>query len=302
MLEDLESGREIAHACDRLLDIAEARRVLPTPVDRLVAAAELTEPEQSALSPNAISRLPKHLREVVDRLGRKVHAVLDRREKEVHLNPQIDHAGQAAFKRLHEVIHSALPWQDDLAYADDRLTLSPAVKQLQEQEANQGAAELLFQREFFREVASDYRIEFATVVELHNLFGSSIHAAFRRYAESHRGTVAGVVLEADPCQREPLTFRRREAVCSSGWRERFEDPRTWPLRLEQGTFGFVEQAQAVSGHSAATGSWSWPNLNSEPVGLGVEAFHNHYHTFVLIWKPQREVFKRRRRVIVPEAA
>jgi hypothetical protein len=48
--------------------------------------------------------------------------------------------------------------------------------------------------------------------------------------ETHRGAVAGVVLGPGPCERDPLTFRRREAICSNAWRNRFEDPAVWPPR------------------------------------------------------------------------
>lgn len=51
------------------------------------------------------------------------------------------------------------------------------------------------------------------------------------YVETHRGALAGVVLSAEPTNRDPLTFQRREAVCSSAWRERFEDPVCWPRAL-----------------------------------------------------------------------
>ncbi len=44
MLGDLKSAKDIARATERLLAMAEARGRLPTPVDDIVAAAELAEP------------------------------------------------------------------------------------------------------------------------------------------------------------------------------------------------------------------------------------------------------------------
>ena len=49
-------------------------------------------------------------------------------EREIHLDPSIDHPGQIAFKTLHEVTHDILPWQRELGYADDDATLSPATR------------------------------------------------------------------------------------------------------------------------------------------------------------------------------
>src|SRR5690349_21460334 len=68
VLEDLASGREIAHATERLLRIAEADGRLPTPVEDLMAAAELRQPEESVLSDSAISQAPAHLRKAMAKL------------------------------------------------------------------------------------------------------------------------------------------------------------------------------------------------------------------------------------------
>lgn len=43
------------------------------------------------------------------------------------------------------------------------------------------------------EMASDYAVSGGSVIELAERFGSSIHAAFRRYMEPQRSGVAGVV-------------------------------------------------------------------------------------------------------------
>jgi len=146
----------------------------------------------------------------------------------IPINPATDHVAQKAFKRLHETSHELFPWQHigdgQAGFADDKFTLSPKTTDLFEQEANQGAAELLFQRLRFTEIAADYQIGCATIGELADKFGASKHASFRRYVETHRGAIAGVVLEARPHSKAPLAFRRYEAMCSSGWTQRFEHP------------------------------------------------------------------------------
>jgi hypothetical protein len=156
------------------------------------------------------------LRGILGSAKGKVHAVLDRRTREVHINPELDLVGQRAYKRLHETSHDLFTWQHvsdgKTGFADDEMTLSPKTTILFEREANQGAAELLFQRERFADIAKDYAVSCAAVLELADMFGSSRHAAFRRYVETHRGSVSGVVLGRGPCDRDPLTFRRREAI------------------------------------------------------------------------------------------
>jgi hypothetical protein len=302
VLEDLPSGSEIKRLTENLLRRADVVGRLPTPVDDLLAAAKLVEPANGFLTPGAIAEAPAHLRAVLRAVSRKVHAVLDRKTREVHLNPQTDYTGQGAFKRLHEVSHELFYWQhadggsERPGFADDAFTLSPRVTALFEREANQGAAELLFQRDEFARAAADYRVSFAAIVELAQLYGSSIHAAFRRYVESHRYEVAGVVLGPKPAQYEPLGFCRREAVCSTSWRERFDDPASWPRTLIVSPYGFVGEAQRAAGLGAPAGTWRYVDRDNQPVDLRVEAFHNTYNTFVLLWRPRREAFKHRRQL------
>jgi IrrE N-terminal-like domain len=207
---------------------------------------------------------------VLARVSSKVHAVLDRRTREVHVNPATDLAGQQAFKRLHETSHELFSWQHIDAggdgFADDRWTLSHRTHVLFEREANQGAAELLFQRERFTHMAADYAVSFASIIELADTFGSSIHATFRRYVETHRGALAGVVLATGPCERKPLAFMRNEAVCSKAWRARFDDPALWPGVLREQPFGFVEQARACRALGSPEGEWTYPDRDNESAG------------------------------------
>jgi len=298
VLEDLDSHAEIARLTDALLRRADAYGRLPTPVGDILAAASLDEAPETFLTAKSIAQAPEHLRGLLRGMKGKVHAVLDRRTREVHINPELDLDGQRAYKRLHETSHDLFTWQHigdgEDGFADDAMTLSMKTTILFEREANQGAAELIFQRDRLASIASDYTISCATVVELANKFGSSRHAAFRRYVETHRGAVAGVVLNAGPCAREPLTFRRREAVCSPSWRERFEDPTVWPRTLTAEPFGFVEQARAAGALGLPEGEWRYPDRDNEMTTLKVEAMTNTYRTFVLVWVPRRELLKRRR--------
>jgi len=304
VLEDLPSHKDISQLTDRLLRQADAYGRLPTPVADILAAAELVEAPQTFLSASSIAQAPAHLRGILSRMSGKVHAVLDRRTREVHVNPATDLAGQQAFKRLHEASHDLFTWQhiDDgqNGFADDQWTLSPKTQIVFEREANQGAAELLFQRERFATIASDYSVSSGAVIELAGCFGSSIHAAFRRYVETHHGAVAGVVLAPGPCEHEPLAFTRKEAICSESWRTRFEDPAVWPRVLRADPFSFVDQARACAAFGPPTGEWRYLDRNNEMTTLRVEAMNNTYRTFVLVWLPQRERFKRRR--VIAKAA
>src|SRR5579872_6991267 len=99
MLEELECRVEIARLTDRLLQRADAYDRYPTPVEDIITAARLTEPRQSVLSDFILAQAPRHLREAVAPLRRKIHAVLDRKAREIHLDPNLDSDAQRRFKR-----------------------------------------------------------------------------------------------------------------------------------------------------------------------------------------------------------
>lgn len=290
-------GSAVAPLCqeaERLLQIAGVNRALPTPVEDLVAAAGLRPRNQNVFSEDVLARAPSELREAVRCLVGRVRAMLDRREKEVYVSPAITHEGRRNFQTLHEVAHEILPWQSALAFADDDLQLSWATRIRFEQEANQTAAELLFQRALFTSMASEYEIGMAAVIELSEMFGASIHAGFRRYVETHRAPICGVVIDCKPIRTDPLAHVRREPVASAGWAERFVSPFGWPKVLEQTSYPWLDQARHAHLWGDATAQWRLPNLSNETESLSVELFSNTYSTLVLIWVPQRERLKRRR--------
>jgi len=298
MLNDLESGVEIARLTDTLLRQADAFDRFPTPVEDIVAAASLVEPEHSLLSDFVLAQAPRHLREAVAPLRRKLRALLDRKAREIHLDPDIENEGQRRFKRCHEVSHDLYPWQHALGFADDDTTLSFATHVLFEREANQGAAELLFQRDRYRSAASDYSIGIAAVIELAELFGVSIHASFRRFIETHRHSVAGLVLDASPQSTSPLVYKRYEALQSEAWTRQFGPATSWPGVLRADPYSFVQSAPgARTSFSPPRTTFVMPDLNHTQQTANVELFWNSYRTFTLLWLPRREALKKRRVLI-----
>ena len=223
------------------------------------------------------------------------------REREIHLDPSIDHPGRVAFKTLHEVTHDMLPWQRELGYADDASTLSHETRRLFERQANVGSAELLFQRDLYRDMAHEYTIGLAAVFDTANKFGSSRRAALHRYAETHRAAVVGVVLDISPAETERLVYRRREVVPSKKFKEQFGPARTWPNVLRSPPYTFLSEcANARVSDSVVRTRVVLPDLNNTCQELEVELFSNSYNLLVLIWMPRRE--RGRRRTVMGAAA
>jgi hypothetical protein len=297
MLGDLEAADEIGRQVDRLLRAADAYGRFPTPVEDIVSAAALSQADEYVLDDSLIAKAPAHLRALLRSAKHKIQGLVDRRERVVHVSPAIDHDGKRRFIILHETTHDILPHQQDLLYADDNETLSPSTKRLFEREANQGAAELLFQRDRFARDANDLEVSIAAVWELADRYGSSFHAALRRYAEAHPRAVAAIVLERTPHRSHPPTWRREEVMATPAWTARIGSP-TWPRNMASDAYPFLA-ALDLQGFD----QWTLLDLAGSPVSIRVEAFQTPYNSFLLLWIPpgRRLLPPRKVRMVVETA-
>jgi hypothetical protein len=294
MVQEVPGASDIRKEAQRLLRRAEVKGELPTPVGRLVEAAGLSQPKHSMLADLALNEAPERLRRPMRRLRLKVRALLDRQEREIHLDPTMDHPGQRAFKTLHEVIHDTLPWQRELGYADDDASMAPSTRKLFEWQANFGGAELLFQRDLFADMAHDSTIGLATAFDLAETFGGSRRAGLHRYAETHRGQVAAVVLDISPIQAGVLAYRRREVVLSNAFAAQFGQATSWPQILRSPPYTFLIEAEnARRSSGSVTAQLLLPDRNNECQRLDVEIACNSYNLLVLISRPRSERGKRK---------
>ena len=149
----------------------------------------------------------------------------------MHVDPSIDNKARRHFVALHEVTHDLLPWQRELGYVDDDMTLSDNVRRTFEREANQGAAEMFFQGARFAKMAADYEIGMGAVSACIEKTGASLRATMRRYAETHRHAVCAIALPSSPCQLDAAGLPRLEVSPSAAWAQRFG--RRWPQLLDR---------------------------------------------------------------------
>lgn len=296
MIDDLDSGQDIKRHTEALLAKASAQDVWPTPVDELVSASKLkVSQDVSPFSEAILKKAPKYLKRAVGMVkSGRINAILDRQERVVHVDPTIDNAAREKFLKLHEVGHDILPWQADLAYADDLAVLGRGTRRLFEREANQAAAELYFQGHRFSKMADQYRTGLGAVEELKRTVGSSLRATLRRYAEDHKGEVCGIYLEASPCQDDPLAYRRLEVSQSQAWLDRFA--MTWPRKLEVEAFPFLQAIDAPE--VGLGGDLRWPDSNFELVEIRAEAIKTGFGIALLVWMPHRQLLKRKRKLEV----
>lgn len=293
MLSDLDNGDDIAASVERLLAVAEVNERLPTPIEDIVAAAGLVKTDEVLLSASMIAKAPKHLRKLLSSASRKIVGVLDRRERVIHIEPSSS-KGRENFVTCHEIAHDIFDWQRDLqVLGDTSQTLRASVTNRFEREANQGGAEILFQRDLFQRIASDYPIDLATPVELSNLFGASLHASFRRWVEGLDVAACGLVMDTtlDSRGRRP----RFEHIDSRRWRRQF-GPHRLPTRISLEDYPFAAS-------NRGEGDFVLTDRAGDPIELGWQTLSTPYRTFALVWVPTKVSFvarhRRRATLVIP---
>jgi IrrE N-terminal-like domain len=129
------------------------------------------------------------------------------------------------FSIFHEIGHCVLPEHHMKFFVDTDRTLSFWTKVRMEREANQFAADLLFQGKLFSEQAIGLNTSLSSIIELAPQYGASFEAAFRRYTESHVVPCALIVYDkvaqSDESFVEDDSFRVQYMVSSPSFRKRF---------------------------------------------------------------------------------
>jgi len=99
------------------------------------------------------------------------------------------------FSVFHEVAHCVLPEHNSKLFVDTDQTLSWWSKVRLEREANQFAADLLFQGRRFTDQALSRDVSVKSVLDLAPQYGASYEAAFRRFTENHTFPCALIVYQ-----------------------------------------------------------------------------------------------------------
>jgi hypothetical protein len=131
------------------------------------------------------------------------------------------------WNEIHEVVHSLIPWHDDVMHGDNKHTLLPDCHEQVEAEANYGAGRLLFLRDRFIIEARDLPITINSVQALHRGFGNTISSTLWRFVESVgvERPMIGMISCHPHASRRPSDFDPakpcRHCIQSSGFAARF---------------------------------------------------------------------------------
>lgn len=166
-----------------LLREADALGHVPTPLDELTGVARLVYAGEIELSLAERKSLVRKLgRTMLDRILAGLEGMINFRSREIWLKPDLV-VVRRRFVHAHELGHNILPVHRQLAYLDDRGTLSPAVQETCEREANQAAIELLAQGPRLVAEADDTPLVARSVEQLAGRFEISLQATARRISE-----------------------------------------------------------------------------------------------------------------------
>jgi Zn-dependent peptidase ImmA (M78 family) len=176
------------------------------------------------------------------------------------------------FGIFHEIGHFISPEHRDL-FTDTDATLSWLNKVRMEREANEIAAELVFQGNRFTEESLNAATSIRTVLELAPRYGASYESALRRYTERHVLPVALAVFDKVPRDsgdehEDEIEFKLQYTITSPTFRRKY--------------FSALASKEPVS-QSDFFGDRSYPN-DIEEQRLTVEAGDGH------AWNFETEIF------------
>lgn len=292
---------DIARQARLLLRDAEVGEKLPTPVDDMVECAGLVvsndaaldedyadyfgvrEEYQKALGATSYAALKSALR--------KTWGLIDLIDNIIYLDRAVSQQKQE-FLKLHEVGHKMLPWQHaTFLLLDHKATLAPDIKALFEREANRFAAEALFQGDRFTRQSRDLPLELETPLWLARCYGSSAHAAIRRFVEvSHRCCAVLILRPPKSGRSDNPSFGVAYEVRSSAFATRFEGAR-FPARLGPGS---VLGAAMLTGRRYVRGDGLLlPDRDGRRTECGFQTFQNSRNAFALVF-PLSETMRRSR--------
>jgi len=276
-----QSEVEIVRRANRLLIRGDCVGVLPTPVEQLYEIAKVKEIKLDRSEAASIwSRFTKRARQLVMNVINEVRGAADLKKRVVFV-PQDDTKPRLLFARAHELGHRMLDWHHvNPDYLDSTHTLSQRCKDYFELEANLFAAETIFQGQRFRDMARQYRPEFASIFELATRHGASRHATFWRFFEVHDEPVAGIFYF--PARRGWTP----EAIQAGFTLQKVLHSSAFGLRYGAVTFdgrlNFQHSwAQARTAHEPVAGEMPL-NIDGRPMSFLWESYWNGYFLMVLL--------------------
>lgn len=266
-----------------LLLEADALGEFPTPVDRLVTTAKLAVNENISLGKDEsfISKLTGRIGKVARphiHSMKKVLGLLYVPAGEILLDHD-QHPQKKKFIKLHETGHGCLPHHRKMYefMEDTAQEIHPDVDDTFEREANNFAAETMFQLDKYEIMAADYQVSIETPMTLSKTFGSSVYSSMRRYVQTHFGAVALAVY--DKLQEGSDHFQLRRASMYSGPFIKQFGMVNFPNPCSQNHFiGDLLRTAKLQKHHVC----GMRDLNGDTHEVAMHIFCNSYEKFIML--------------------
>lgn len=192
-----DTSPELITLADRSLRRAGALGKLPTPIEDLIRAANVTaETDTEGVVQRFLSTLNEQSRSWFSSAIQKMRGIADLRQRAIYVPS--DKAPRQLFASAHEFGHEEIPWHQVITnevaafYADDDYSLGPNVQHKFDIEANFFASEIIFQGKRFITRARDYKPSFEAVFLLADVHGASRQATLHRYVEAQDEILAAI--------------------------------------------------------------------------------------------------------------
>ena len=213
----------------RALEEAGVMGILPTPVDQVLAVAQVEEVTEDVLNEPFLAGLRRKAGKSLKQAVTKVMGVFDAVASLVFID-QLLVPVKKRFVRLHEAAHAFLPWQRPMyrVVEDCDKSIDPEAAALFDREANFFASEVLFQNDTFHNLAADKPFEIWAPIRLAKKFNASLYSSIRQYVSKSHYTCVVLVLNP-PEFKATVGFKAtlRRVVSSSTFARMFDDHR-WP--------------------------------------------------------------------------
>lgn len=221
---------KVRSEAERAVSLAGALGRFPTPIDDIMAAANVQEVKEDVLNESFILKLRRQASGALKSALSKVIGLVDAKARLVFIDRTL-HVVKQTFVRLHETGHAFMAWQRDL-YAvveDCEQTIEAATADLFDREAIVFASEVVFQLDGFSKEAEEKSFGILVPVNLGKKYGASIYSSVRRYV-SHNWRACTVVVINPPELIPGDGFRAslRRHCSSPSFTEKFGEI-NWPL-------------------------------------------------------------------------
>ena len=184
----------------QLLDRADAWGRFPTPVEDIIAAAKLRVAAKGMFDSASFLAFVKQkaagAAHALKSALSKVLGIYDANERVIHIDDTVRPSKQT-FLKLHETGHHELPAHRKIfrMFQDCEQTMSPAIADHFEREANNFARFALFQGTAYKLCAADMNMALKTPIALAKTFGASVYASAREFARTHHRACIVYILE-----------------------------------------------------------------------------------------------------------